>query len=103
MSGKQREALKEIHCQISNRLNGNLSETKMLLDIKNIINKALAEPLRNCDVGTAEEQYRRFFECCKMRKMPCLRSYDYGCAKCYSRWSQMPYESSEQTKTNKGE
>jgi hypothetical protein len=57
------------------------------------LNAALAEPVRNCDVGTAEEQYRRFFEECRNRRMPCLRADDYRCDECYSKWAQMPYES----------
>ena len=56
---------------------------------------ALAEPLKNCEVGTAEEQYGRFRECCKKQRIPCLLSYDYRCDECYSKWSQMPYESED--------
>ena len=53
---------------------------------------ALADPPRNCDVGTAEEQYNRFVHCCTSRKMPCRRSDTFSCTKCYAVWSQMPYE-----------
>lgn len=48
---------------------------------------AIAEPPRNCDVGTAEEQldrYHAFSPHCKL----------LGCQRCLSifHWMQMPYE-----------
>lgn len=60
------------------------------------IKNALAEPPRNCDVGTAEEQSRRFCAFCRPRTEPCD-----GCAclegarkgRCEFVWAQMPYES----------
>ena len=56
---------------------------------------ALAKPPRNCDVGTAEEQSRRFCELCRPRLEPCD-----GCVcldgsrkgRCEFVWGQMPYE-----------
>ena len=55
-------------------------------------------PKRNCDVGTAEEQSRRFCEFCRPRTEPCD-----GCAclegsrkgRCEFVWAQMPYEAKE--------
>ena len=52
----------------------------------------IGRPLRNCDVGSAEEQYNRFVHCCTSRKIPCRRYDTFSCAKCYAVWSQMPYE-----------
>lgn len=51
---------------------------------------ALAEPRRNCDVGTAGEQVERHREWCG-------RDIDYShccndCRNCFARWVQMPYE-----------
>lgn len=56
---------------------------------------ALAAPPRNCDVGTADEQNRRF-------ELFCIehRTYENGCgdcpckgvASCELAWAQMPYE-----------
>ena len=57
-----------------------------------LIKDALALPLRNCDVGTAEEQYNRFIYCCTSRKIPCRKSYTRGCTECFAKWLQMPYE-----------
>ena len=55
----------------------------------------IGRPLRNCDVGTAEEQSRRFCAFCRPRTEPCD-----GCAclegaskgRCEFVWGQMPYE-----------
>lgn len=96
MNSKQREELQRISAAITvNTLPSgvlNIACKISSVEVKHIVDTILAEPLRNCDVGTAEEQYCRFRECCKKQKMPCLLSYDYGCDECYSKWSQMPYE-----------
>lgn len=51
---------------------------------------ALAEPIRNCEVGTAEEQERRWDEVCNKFQfmMDCRKS----CYRCAFVWAQMPYE-----------
>ena len=59
--------------------------------LKMILQDALAEPLRNCEVGTAEEQYVRHTKWCNKNK-------DYSCAatmcrECFAKWAQTPYES----------
>ena len=41
-----------------------IREQQYVRDMRNIIADALAAPPRNCDVGTAEEQERRFEEFC---------------------------------------
>ena len=62
-----------------------------------------AFPLRNCDVGTADEQADRFGKLCVKyyneeehcnRKCP-LASLDFihGFPRCQAYWTQMPYES----------
>ena len=57
---------------------------------------ALAEPIRNCDVGTAEEQYARVRAFCKRHKVG-LRCVDCPVngvlpKNCALIWAQMPYE-----------
>lgn len=62
---------------------------------------ALAEPRRNCDVGTAEEQTKRMHEnyCshCECYVIP-SDAEPYGCplyeqgVDCRLKWAQMPYE-----------
>ena len=64
-----------------------------------IISRDLATPLRNCDVGTAEEQAERFRKFCKMDYIsedcpddcPLYRK-DYSTSHCPFAWAQMPYE-----------
>ena len=54
---------------------------------------ALALPRRNCEVGTAEEQYLRYNEFCRST---------YGCyitsPNIVLEWSQMPYEEESEVK-----
>lgn len=52
-------------------------------------------PRRNCDVGTAEEQSRRFCAFCRPRLepcdgCPCLEGSRHG--RCEFVWAQIPYE-----------
>ena len=65
------------------------------LEAQNLADSALMEPPRNCDVGTAEEQSKRFSAFCNDHN-----SYNYGCKNCPCRnsrlscvvlWAQMPY------------
>lgn len=60
-----------------------------------MLKSALAEPLRNCDIGTAEEQYERWWAFCAKHGDYCM-----GCpcgrptgnlARCFAKWAQMPY------------
>lgn len=65
---------------------------------------ALAAPARNCDVGTAEEQGKRFTEFCYKNRNAesCCGdcpAFNKGCfAGCELEWAQMPYEESEAAK-----
>ena len=60
---------------------------------------ALAEPVRNCDVGTAEEQEKRFHDFCRARHLPRMEESRYCAYKCplegdtccELQWAQMPY------------
>ena len=61
---------------------------------------ALAAPPRNCDVGTANEQAKRFADfVCDRRgdldctgKCPAHNGVDFGVVDCVIQWEQMPYE-----------
>ena len=58
---------------------------------------ALAEPVKNCEVGTAEEQAERFSAYCRAHKHPeseCLPCPLFGQTGgyCELAWAQMPYE-----------
>lgn len=60
--------------------------------------EALTKSLRNCDIGTEEEQSKRFKKYCALNK-----DFEWGCEKCpifpYKIikcefiWAQIPYES----------
>ena len=69
--------------------------------------RAYTGRLRNCDVGTAEEQRKRFRKYCGSRCMTKCRVYEKGIvlgivneynyykADCRFVWEQMPYEAEE--------
>ena len=64
---------------------------------------ALAAPPRNCDVGTAEEQEKRFHDFCRARHLPRMEVSSYCAYKCplegdtccELQWAQMPYVEKE--------
>lgn len=63
------------------------------------IDAALDVPPRNCDVGTADEQYERFMNMCNSKDArQCagcrMRGFKPGCSRdrCFANWAQMPYE-----------
>ena len=99
-----------IHDVIKKYITKEINDTSLCLRIKNIVNKALALPQRNCDVGTAEEQAERFRRFCGKHKpevneftelgeLLCpstgceLIACNYG--KCSLAWAQLPYEKGE--------
>ena len=68
-----------------------------LNQIERWVEAALSAPPRNCDVGTPEEQHRRFKKWCGKHgidgDMDVACAYpDMCCTLCALRWAQMPYE-----------
>lgn len=64
-------------------------------EINDIITDALALPRRQCDVGTVDEQKKRFDDYCVTNRsddLGCLDCPAYGKGDCEFRWAQMPYE-----------
>lgn len=51
---------------------------------------ALSAPPRNCDVGTAEEQYKRFLKFCHGAN--CSKCPVHDAVNCKFAWAQMPYD-----------
>ena len=87
MSSKTREALSDACYAMFNFLktqNGGYEEMANALDKAKA---TLAEPIRNCDVGTAEEQVERHGKWCNNDR--CVFAC---CSVCFAEWSQMPYE-----------
>ena len=90
-----REALESVRNWCLNRL-VNSSHQVTVEGLLSVVNTALAKPPRNCDVGTAEEQARRYEEICDSHTCGSICSgsgcplYDYDCSP--FAWAQMPYE-----------
>ena len=97
MSSKLREALSDACYAMFNFLKTHYGSCYE--EMANALDKAkaaLAEPIRNCDVGTAEEQYARVRAFCKRHKVG-LRCVDCPVngvlpKNCALIWAQMPYE-----------
>lgn len=90
------DALNELKDTIDEwRTNGEM-EHWQYSKLFDITDAALAKPPRNCDVGTAEEQARRYEELCDSHTCgsicsgSCCPLYDYDCSP--FAWAQMPYE-----------
>ena len=95
-AAKMRESLSDACYAMFNFLktqNGGYEEMAKALDKAKA---ALAEPPRNCDVGTDEEQSRRYEDLCDRHTCGsrCSASgcpmYEYDCSP--FAWGQMPYE-----------
>ncbi|MBO6031971.1 MAG: hypothetical protein J6Q22_11060 [Prevotella sp.] len=100
-----REALKElrdnlaIHVIAAPMFGGDHCEINVM-EVKAMIEEAdaaLNEPLRNCDVGTAEEQTARYKTLCRTQKncnskCPVMEWRGTSFANCEIAWAQMPYE-----------
>ena len=63
---------------------------------KKEVDTAISTPMRNCDVGSAEEQFERFnADCAKHDCYDCdvhkLWNFCKGDESCHFVWAQMPY------------
>ena len=65
-----------------------------------IISRGLDTPLRNCDVGTAEEQMQRKMEFCYKQGgcSNCSFNKSATLTQCALAWAQMPYEEPDTNK-----
>lgn len=91
---KMREALELALDALISWLNGTIDRATNRETIK-AIRAALAAPPRNCDVGTPEEQYRRWVHFCEQRlhrcdNCPCNRPEG-----CTFTFENMPYDAQE--------
>lgn len=90
MSNKLREALSKASVALSWATHSHLTEddAKECLEV---VDAALSEPIRNSEVGTAEEQALRFIsETCQEKYL--AGECDQNCVPCFARWAQMPYK-----------
>lgn len=105
-NNKLREALVSVKKSIDDMgaasLNGDpevllMSLTQVCAGLSARIDSALAEPPRNCEVGTAMEQGERFSAYCRAHKHPeseCMFCPLFGQTGgyCELAWAQLPYE-----------
>ena len=99
-NNKLREALTKI-LNLTNSLDEDCAVDPV--EIRDIAKDALAEPVKNCDVGTAEEQEKRFHDFCRARHLPRMEESRYCAYKCplegdtccELQWAQMPYVEKE--------
>lgn len=108
---KMREALEQAYYFLRRHHMGAVyaSDGETLIfceEVIDIVDKALSAPPRNCDVGTAEEQAKRYdqfceeTECSKCPVHAKWRQYFDVCKhehiSCGLIWAQMPYEAQEE-------
>lgn len=55
----------------------------------------LEQPVRNCEVGTAEEQYKRFRDYCYSKRCESLITPNTLGSEVAFAWAQMPYKEGE--------
>lgn len=84
-----RDALMEASIALSSATHHHMTEDDAK-DCLAVIETAISEPPRNCDVGTTEEQFGRFDRWCNSRSIK--DCWGVGCRKCLIAWSQMHYE-----------
>lgn len=87
-----REALEQIHELLSI---GGKPDTSMCIRYEaayQIAEEALSAPPRNCDVGTAKEQEKRYLALCDSNNCSSCPVRFKGKTDCVFTWSQMPYE-----------
>ena len=103
MEASNVKSMREALVMVKRLFDGRLMWQPDIRKAHEAVNSALAEPPRNCDVGTAEEQEKRFHSFCKTHlsgtrsicseQCPCV-----GCRSmfhCLTKWAQMPYEEGE--------
>lgn len=89
-NNKCREALEKV----KKLFDGRLMFQPAIREAHEAVNAALAEPVKNCEVGTADEQSSRFDDFCfahKTRERGCGYCPLVESFCCEFAWSQMPY------------
>ena len=75
------------------KMEGFNSEGELVVLNTNKLANELEKSLRNCDVGTAEEQLKMFNKFCfPIKCKECQLYTDEDLHDCIFRWNQMPYE-----------
>ena len=96
MEASNVNAMREALVMVKRLFDGRLIWQPDIRKAHEAVNSALAEPPRNCDVGTAEEQFKRFDRWCNSRVLK--NCWGLDCRKCFIAWSQTKYEDASETK-----
>ena len=95
-AAKLREALEKIRSNLTMTYQSEEEERDLIVEAFNIAGEALAEPPRNCDVGTPDEQSARYESYCfdnRSMEKCCGDCLLLPYASCELAWAQLPYES----------
>lgn len=92
MISKLREALLKADVLISIATFEEDVKKDEVYKLRSEIKAVISEPLRNCDVGTAEEQEKRYLALCDSNKCSSCPVRFKGKTDCVFTWEQMPYE-----------
>ena len=68
-----------------------IAPRKASIELQKKINQTLAMKLRNCDVGSAKEQYERFRNYCYSKNFPSVTK-ENTLSQIAFEWAQLPYE-----------
>ena len=96
-NNKLREAVTKI-LNLTNSLDENCAVDPV--EIRDIAKAVLAEPVRNCDIGTLEDRREQFKQFCKShsdgvvcnRDCPLFKLHINGYS-CHFEWGELPFES----------
>jgi hypothetical protein len=94
MSSKLRKLVSRLVQEVEEEMLPEISSNSYSNSIRILlgdIKAALAEPLRNCDVGTAEEQESRFIDFCHGHGCKSCQLFKIP-GECEFHWAHMPYE-----------
>lgn len=91
---KIREALEFVHDKLLTWNYTDKATAKMAVAVVDRCSKALSAPPRQCEVGAAEEQVRRFSAFCDLskscRSCPVYKP-KFTAVECFAQWAQSPY------------
>ena len=92
-----RKAMEEIKAIIKVWNRALVSTKKTIETIEEIATQVLDTPPRNCDIGSAAEQYKRWEQFCLKIKwcVDCKLNGDGGYGKCFLKFLRMPYNKDE--------
>ena len=97
-NNRLREALDDIIDKIDTWRSEGSMEHWQYSQLFDIADAALAEPVKNCEVGTAKEQMARWKRHCDGMLGCWCCPYNRKAvtfADCFAEWTQMPYEAQE--------